>query len=235
MINYSKNSITVLLLYVTSYMTLFAQFDNNLINTPVPQSNPDLYFSFLLDSSVRYEYYSVNDSSPVTKNIYRYDGKGQKYSQHKLIYGDHDSWENSVRYIWLYDEAGNITSKTKSIWYPYDKKWVYDSMEIWKYNDRNKLALSEKYVWSSSLFRWIGSGNKKEYWYDDKDSLGLLIASIWDEEGNKWIGNYMDMYDYDDQGNNILNRNYDFSEAIGWYILEEIIRTYDQTGHMIVE
>lgn len=165
----------------------------------------------MLDSVVRYEYNSAIDSSPLTKTIYNYNGRGLKIKQFEFKRGTEYLWEDSVKFEWTYDESGNITSEIKSTWYPYDPScypdeynncdrniptWVFDFKNIWNYNSRNKLTLIEKYVWSLDQKRWIGdvSTVRLEYIYNEKDSLIssndigdeiLMKAYVWNDLTNQ--------------------------------------------------
>lgn len=168
-----------------------------------------------------------NDYSLVDSLFYNELGQLVRMSGWQLLYG---GWQNVYSIDYIYDEAGNLASRTN--YNNFDGDWQLGGVYQYRYNAQNQITESELtmggIVFQKVEYSYDGEGRLvQELWYG-YDGSGLtpsekihtyynngLMSAEYDsitDDGQHWRFNGRTEYQYDAAGNCSKFSQYDMSD-----------------------
>ncbi len=174
---------------------------------------------------------------------------------------DTDTWENSGKDQFTYDNDENMTVNIFSFW--------DDSLNVWDkwekaektYDENHNPIIENDYHWEddiadweldseknksydgngnltqsiSSYVPWEGDtlvlGNKTTYSYNDQDQILQILTDSWIDSSSIWLPYIKMDFVYDVSGNNTSDFTYFMDSA--WVASSKTEMTYDVNGNMI--
>ncbi|MDP1678107.1 MAG: T9SS type A sorting domain-containing protein [Bacteroidota bacterium] len=161
---------------------------------------------------------------------------------------------DTSRYIYTYDESGDITEVVVQNWK--NKKWTNTSHSLYTYDtNRNRLSsfIEDCYndiwyilfrqtytydingnqlsllgeAWSEN--KWINSG-RDSYTYDGNENQLSYLSEVW--KTDKWVNTYHRLYTYDANDNMLSKLTEDWATS-EWYPRFRETYTYDVNGNQL--
>ena len=192
-------------------------YDNSGYNTR------DTYFSWDSDTEI-YELdakqESVNNNGILTEQVY-YD------------WDDYTStWEQSVKFTYSYDDAGNRVLAYTSFFD--DPDWSLFGRSEYTYNGSGNMVLRISSYWDEDEAEWINQSRMENSY----SSGGLLIVSTafdWDYFTEDWVNDYKDEYTYNGAGHLLMIISYEWDEGSSeWKNETKDEYTYDNNMNLVM-
>ncbi len=166
----------------------------------------------------------VNDE----RIVYEYEGANQDPSVElwQEWDADADDWLNIEREIYTFNAQGQIVEVLIEEWY--DGEWhPYEKNEI-SYTPAGTFLEILSYL-------WLENDWEPEYWTRWSYENGLLVEmyeEYWD--GDEWTPEFRILYEYDDDGNNILVTTQEYDEyEEEWENQIRFLNSYDAAGRPV--
>jgi len=204
-----------------------------------------------------YQRYVDDDWVNVDRYIYEYEGDSQ-IPLHEIFQdwdGESGAWENISKYILEIDAQGRVISEIWQDWDPDAEEWVNTEREHYEYNPQGRIASIIVEEWDGGAwepyekieityspdglfseiveYTWFDGVWEEEYrmrWIRENGLLTQSLFEYWD--GEEWVVEFQQMYEYDDNGNNIvvLYRSYDDFDEV-WENELRFLYSYDAAGN----
>lgn len=188
---------------------------------------------YVLDSILFYTFNSPNDSLLNTKREYLYPEEGLNI---RITYNWNAStaaWHPHLRYIWAWDESGNLTEYTRQLWDEESMDWVYMYYMQMTYNNAGQEVLFIYQVWDEALGELVNY-MKDENSYNDDGAHTSYWTWMWDQAGGVWTGIWHSEWIYSVPGLLELKLDYGWDEVVNdWSLEYKDEYTYDSNDFLV--
>lgn len=205
----------------------------------------NLWAQKLLDSIVRFEYFTEFDSLRWTKDAYEYSTKGIQTSHSYYCWDKvHNDWAGSPfdieestsnigRVDNTYDEAGNLVTWGTFSWDRTGWKWLPQYKGNHVHDIDGKDICQNAYRWDATLDVWVEESGS-EYNYDDAGRLTSLTKYLRDTILNSWQPSEKEEYAYNLAGKTVLHLYFKWdNNQRDWISNRKYEYDYDSTGREI--
>jgi hypothetical protein len=129
------------------------------------------------------------------KYIYTYDEIGNMLTGINQEWGIID-WENITHETYTYDDANNRLSYLGEVWN--DTVWINNNKNVYTYNALDYLQTSIAEIWVSGTWDFTQKGS---YTYSIYGGIESLLFEAW--ENFSWVNFSLSQYNYDEYGNSL--------------------------------
>ena len=157
--------------------------------------------------------------------IYEFDDKGRISGSLYLLRDGQYTWRDSQKEIRYYNANGQLDSV---IFYGMrDKKWQYESKNMYKYNEQNQLEYFTQYSFSSSSNNWV-SEVEDEFIYSERGLRTCVHIKLW--RNGEWSKHKRIEYIYNENDLLIEDIRYTYDSPTDKYKY-----TYDSFDNVITK
>lgn len=192
--------------WVVAYRTLYFYNSSGLISTVLEKE---------WNGSDFYDYYEY------TYSYDEFDNNTEIVIRINVPY-----WFNYLRTVNIFTDG----LKTESFDYGWNSElntWDYSHKYIYQYTE-SQLNEDILYLWSGEYwFNW----SKNMYVYNTENCLSEKIYSLWNQSDSVWENSKKYNYTYDDEGNEIQNIVYEFSDS-NWIYSTKTVNEFEEINNI---